>query len=266
MDKPADPEAKAHLDKGSPTYWVKVFKGTPVSVVVPPYIRFLQGILALRHAQLFLVAAQEVARGGHPALSKALSKLEASPDAKQAEITYETFFASHLLINLVSEVEHFFGSAVSAALRLYPRKMGGQTFKLSEIVSASSNDELIDRAADSVMNDLMYKKPLEYIKSLAEILSIDAKELDKYWPRFVELKACRDLGVHNNWVVNEIYLRKLKEADTLSTLALGDRIVPTFLYLEEATDLCAALVKAMADLLGSKWIRVLEGDSTRSDQ
>lgn len=266
MDKPTGRKDSTHLDKGSPTYWVEAFRGTPVSIVVPPYIRFLQGVRALRQAQLFLIQAQIVARGGHPALSEALGGLEDSKDARQAEITYETFFASHLLINLVSEVEHFFGGAVSAALRLYPGKMGSHTFKLSEIVSASSNDELIDQAAASVMNDLMYKKPLEYIKSLAEILSIDARELDAHWPPFVELKARRDLGVHNNWVVNEIYLRKLREAGTPSPHALGERIIPTFSYLQEGTAMCAALVKAMADLLGTKWIPVLEEGSRESGQ
>jgi len=188
--------------------------------MVPPYIRFLQGTLVLRKAESFLRRAQAIALAGHSLLSPAYDALDQSKDTKQLGLAYETFFASHLTINLVSEVEHFFGSAVSAALRMHPEKMGTQTFKLAEIISASSQDELISRAAGSVLNELMYERPNEYIKRLAAILSIDVAGLQQHWPAFVELKARRDLGVHNNWVVNEIYLRKLREANVSSSTNL----------------------------------------------
>lgn len=253
--KEKDDESSAKPDKDSPNYWSETFKGTPVSIVVPPYIRFLQGILVLRKAALFLRTAQHVAHE-HPHLASALAEIEQSKDSKQLGVKYETYFASHLTINLVSEVEHFFASAVSAALHMYPEKMGGQTFKLAEIISADSTDELIDRAANAVLYGLMYEKPLNYIKSFASILSIETAKLDQHWPAFVELKARRDLGVHSNWVVNDIYLRKLREAEITTTHVLGDRIIPNFGYMSQAIETCEMLVKAMANLLGEKWISV----------
>lgn len=248
-------ESLAKPDKDSSSYWVEAFKGTPASIVVPPYIRFLQGLLVLRNAEKFLRIAQQTA-GGHPFLASALAELEQSKESKQLGVKYETYFASHLTVNLVSEVEHFFGSAVSAALRMYPEKMSSQTFKLAEIISADSTDELIDRAANSVLYGLMYEKPLDYIKSLAFILSIETAKLDQHWPAFVELKARRDLGVHSNWVVNEIYLRKLREAKITTPHVLGDRVIPDFGYMSQAMIACNQLVETMANLLGEKWIRV----------
>jgi hypothetical protein len=250
-----DDQSAIEPDTDSPNYWSKAFKGTPESIVVPPYIRFLQGVLLLRKAEIFLKTAKTVA-SGHPHLASALAELESSKESKQLEVNYETYFASHLTINLVSEVENFFAAAISAALRMYPEKMGSQSFKLTEIISANSTDELIDRAANAALYGLMYEKPLDYIKSLASILSIETESLGQYWPAFVELKARRDLGVHGNWVVNETYLRKLREAKITSTHVAGDRVIPDFSYLSEALKSCQKLVDAMANLLGEKWIKV----------
>jgi hypothetical protein len=239
-----------------PKFWEEGFKGSPISVVVPPYIRFLEGLVVQRHALNFLHAAKGIANTKSPELLKVLSPLEESNEARMLEVSYETYFASHLTNFLVSEMEHFFGSAISAALRLHPEKMGSQKFNLKEILSASSNDELIDRAANSVMNKLMYEKPLDYLKGLAEILSIKTDTIEPLWPKYIELKARRDIGAHGNWVVNEIYLRKLSEAKIPTEFIVNDRIIPDFNYLETALVFCGELASAMSNALGEKWVKV----------
>lgn len=254
-------ESESEFDPGNPSdderdpgYWINAFRGTPFSIVVPPFIRFQQGVISLRKALLFLQTAQIVAAKGHPELSSRYNDLDAGRTSRQMGVTFETYFSASLAINVVSEVEHFIGGAVSAALRLHPEKMGGQTFKLTEIIAASSTDELIDRAARSVMNSLLYEKPLEYMKKLAEVLSIDATGLDGYWLPFIEMKARRDIGVHNSWLVNEIYLRKLGEAGIPTSLRVGERAIPTYRYLLQSTEACEMLVEILVRRLRSKWI------------
>lgn len=237
-----------------PSYWEKQFSGTPLSIVVPPYIRFLQGQVTLRKALSFLISAREEAKSGNPRLFEMYERIESSEDSHQAQVSYETFFASTVLIGLVSEVEHFLGNAVSAALRLYPEKMGSRSFRLSDILNVSSNEELINRAASAVLNDLMYAKPLDYLSGLCDILSIRKDPLASHWSRFVEIKARRDLGVHNNWVANEIYQRKVREAQDAEPVAIGTRLIPDFAYVGGAMDVCDELVKVVADALGEKWI------------
>lgn len=245
-----------------PAYWVRQFSGTPLSIVVPPYIRFLQGQIALRKALSFLISAREEAKSGNPRLHEMYDRLESSADSIEAQISYETFFAATVLIGLVSEVEHFLGNAVSAALRLYPEKMGSRSFRLSDVLDASSTDELINRAASAVLNDLMYAKPLDYLSGLCDILSIKKDPLASHWSKFVEIKARRDLGVHNNWVANEIYQRKTIEAQAVPLVELGTRLIPNFAYVHGAMDICDELVKAVADALGEKWVgaRLRTGD------
>lgn len=225
-----------------------------MSIVVPPYIRFQQGILMIRKAHLLLYRVEDVARSGHKVLSEIYEQLDQSPDTKALGLSYETLFASQLTINLASEVENVFTSAVGAALRLHPGKMGSQTFTLSDVLSSTSRDELVERAASTVLNSIMYEKPKAYLKRFAALLSVDAEKLQAHWPAFVEMKARRDLGIHNNWIVNEVYLRKLREAGLESPNSAGDRVVPNFSYLIRATEACENLVDALTDLLAEKWI------------
>lgn len=242
-------------DRDSQVDWTKGSKRTPLSIVVSPYLRFLRGILVLRKARDLLQTVRLVAvEGLDSRLAEVFWSLEQSDDAKQLGLTYETFFASHLTVNLVSEVENFLGSAVSAVLRIYPQKMGACAFKLVEIISAGSTDELIDRAAKAVLNEMMYAKPVDYIRRLASILSIDVAPLEESWSAFVELKARRDLGIHNSWITNEIYFRKIRESNISTSHKLEDRLTPDFVYMDVAMNTCQGLVDKMADLLAEKWL------------
>ena len=70
------------------------------------------------------------------------------------------------------------------------------------------------------------------------------------------LKARRDLGVHNDWLVNAVYLRKVKEARLEQAPLPGTRLIPDFQYLTQSIELCDTLVGAIANLLGEKWIPI----------
>lgn len=98
MDKDELEVRLKNLDRDAPNYWMEAFRGTPMSIVVPPYIRFLQGTVVLYSALRFLRVAQDVAGRHDGSLSKALSDLEATKDSKQLGVTFETFFASQLTI------------------------------------------------------------------------------------------------------------------------------------------------------------------------
>ncbi|MBE0586459.1 MAG: hypothetical protein IH617_00260, partial [Hydrogenophaga sp.] len=183
------------------------------------------------------------------------------PESKQAEKSFETLFASALLINLVSEVEHFFVSCAATAICLYPGKIGNETFRLVDVLAATSSDELIERAANRALQSLMYEKPADYLSGLCEIVSIDRTQLSVYWPEFVELKARRDLGVHNNWIANEVYLRKLKEIDYSVLPPISTNLSPDFAYLNTALDSCGHLIGEMANLMAKKWLPKLEAQA-----
>jgi hypothetical protein len=242
----------------SPLYWQKAFDGTPTAIFVPPYIRFLQAQVALRKALQFLTASRAVAKSGVPPLSDLLQSLDSSPESRQAQVSFETLFSATLFVNLISEVEHFFVSSAATAIRLHPGKVGSETFRLSDVLAVSSTDELVERAADRALQALMYEKPADYLSGLCEIVSIEKTHLLEIWLSFVEMKARRDLGVHNNWVTNGIYLRKLREIGFDDYPFIGVRLIPNFAYLEASIETCHRLVGKMANLMAEKWLPVPE--------
>ncbi len=72
----------------------------------------------------------------------------------------------------------------------------------------------------------MYKKPMDYLSDMCQLISISEDKLKSHWPIFVEAKARRDLGMHADWRCNDIYLGKLRKANIKPKLHLGDSAVP----------------------------------------
>jgi hypothetical protein len=133
-----------------------------------------------------------------------------------------------LFINLISNVELFFSLLVKAAIVKNPQKVWGTKIELKEIIEGANTDELIERCAEETINRLLYEKPDDYLIKLCEILSIDESEILECWPNYVEAKARRDLGVHNDWVCNEIYLRKTAYVyEDITTPQVGDKLNPS---------------------------------------
>ena len=80
------------------------------------------------------------------------------------------------------------------------------------------------------VNQLMYQKPENYMKALCKLLSINAPDINDLSPHYIEIKARRDLAIHNGWICNEVYLRKLSDAKIESKFVLGDFTVPDEFY------------------------------------
>jgi hypothetical protein len=137
-----------------------------------------------------------------------------------------TYFLAQLFVGRIASFEVFLQETISMVVQKNPKKVGGAEFKLSDILDCTEVTQLVQRAAEEFLNKLMYKKPSEYLSSMCELLSIERAPLDADWLVFVEGKARRDLGMHNAWKCNAIYVRKLSEAGLPSQLKPGDSALP----------------------------------------
>lgn len=161
---------------------------------------------------------------GNIELKKAFDELDQS--LKAVNMDSCQYFHSILFLDAISEIEIYFSRLIQIIVKEYPEKIGSTNFKLSEVINADSLDDLITRASDEFINKLMYKKPMDYLESFCEVLSIDKNKFKHLWPVFVEAKARRDLGVHNSWICNSTYLRKMKEANIDTDAKEGDLMIP----------------------------------------
>ena len=147
------------------------------------------------------------------------------------------YFQANLFFSQVAGLEHFIQRAIRAAITVYPKKLGSATFSLIDIIDSDSIDELIHRAVDGYLNKVMYKKPFEYLKDICEVLSIPQERFATNWPNFIEAKARRDAGIHNNWICNDVYLRKIAEAGLAASVSAGDSLIPRDeQYIHAVTD------------------------------
>lgn len=164
-----------------------------------------------------------------------------------------TYFRCSLFIQQISAIEIFLQEVLRAVLVEHPKKLSGFSFKLNEILDTRSNDELIARAADDLLNKLFYKRPSEYLDELVRLLSIDRSPIEPFWPSFAEAKARRDLGIHNGWLCNEVYLRKLAEVGLTTRHRKGDLLLPVDReYITNTSQCISAIGEAIFSQLIAK--------------
>lgn len=137
----------------------------------------------------------------------------------------EALFASVLFVDLISSVEVYLANIIRIILKRYPKKIVNAQFSLADVLDRSV-DELVSEASEKYIYSLMYKKPKEIIKELCNLLSVDWRVLQDTWTVFIEAKARRDIGMHNNWICNETYIRKVEESGVSVSCTVGDNLIP----------------------------------------
>ena len=215
--------------------------------------RVLSRIVALQDGYIVILLSKNIALKGNKEMEKAISELE--NDLKSSKMEAHNYFLSILFLDLLSEVEIFLSSIVQAVIKKHPKKIRTSSFKLGEIIDSKSIDELITRAADEYINKLMYKKPMEYLDSICEVLSIEKQLFLEHWPMYVEAKARRDLGVHNGWTCNSTYLRKVEEVKITSDIKEGDSALPIYEgYVRELLKHLRSIVTIFSEQIKIKYV------------
>jgi hypothetical protein len=197
-----------------------------ISATDKAFIRVSSRIIGLQNSYIITLRTRNIALRGHDELKKELDDLEEG--LKLVGMSYEEYYLSILFLDLVSEMEIYFSSLIKAVISKYPKKLGSTKFSLAEVIDTTTIDDLITKAADEYVNNIMYKKPMEYLDSMVDVLSVEKNGIIEDWKVFVEAKARRDLGVHNSWICNLTYLRKTKEVGWDTDAKVGDSMIPLY--------------------------------------
>lgn len=147
---------------------------------------------------------------------------------------------SMCFINLVSAFEEYLVEMCTLALKKYPHKISGEHVDFKKAIDMS-RDELIEYKAKEHLNKIMYMAPKEYLKALCQLLSVDPSSLSETFIKYIEIKARRDLGVHNDWRKNETYERKVKDSGGRIPED-SDILRPSHEYLKYSHAVCQNLV------------------------
>ncbi|WP_460164374.1 hypothetical protein [Pseudomonas sp. S2_F03] len=130
----------------------------------------------------------------------------------EVAVSWEIYYS--VFVYAVAQVEAFFGDALFEILsfdsrRLQTRVKGiDHTNKIdvSDIIKASSREEIVAGIIEKELASLFYAAPslqMEYFQAVAAISLPD--DLILQW---LEIKATRDIIVHNSGISNSVYIKK----------------------------------------------------------
>lgn len=191
--------------------------------------------IAFSVACRFVSASAKSARLGNELLAEEFAYF--SDKVRPRYRSPEDYLIAHLFVGHISSFELFLQELITVVVRKHPQKIGTYQLRLSDVLRAADQEELVFRVAEDVIRKFSYKKPSEYLHDVCEILSADPRLVEDDWKVFIEAKARRDLGVHAGWICNDTYLRKLAEGKVACELLVGDLAAPTdYKYLQVVFD------------------------------
>lgn len=145
---------------------------------------------------------------------RGLARRRDSEVAKILERFIDRELYENLVITAVSKLEAYLADAVFVVMQRYPKKLGifgesesqGRTVPIEVVLRAESNQEVLEWAIRKRCEEMLYYPPRKYLSHLGQILSFELN--DSAFDRFIEIKATRDILVHNSGIANQIYVEK----------------------------------------------------------
>lgn len=162
---------------------------------------------------------------------------------------YSEIVVHGLFILIMSRFEVMITDILLYYLKWMPNKLDFREAKFSK--NELLNDELVQLQIEKSINSLSYKRIDEVLEEFFTILSIDFTYKDLFLDRLIEMKETRNLLLHNNLVVNRVYLEKagkLKRTTYLSSKLNLDKA-----YLINAINLLDDFISRIEDGIKVKY-------------
>jgi hypothetical protein len=121
---------------------------------------------------------------------------------------------ANLLVTAVSRFEFYLADVLGEFLRRAPERLlrgpkGGDSGKpvpLQMVVAADDLEDLFGELIEQRIQSIFYAEPKEYCAYFNAISELEIA--DSLFEQFFEIKATRDLIVHNSLLVNDLYTKK----------------------------------------------------------
>lgn len=154
------------------------------------------------------------------------------------------------IYQLVSITETMFGDLIREILLQYPKKIGSKrTLPVSTIFECSSLEAVHLSAISVFINEMSYKSTREFAESASGIFGFKLLEIPAFH-RFIEIKATRDVFIHNKGIVNAIYKKK---AGSFARVESGKALPITIKYFLESYEFCLKLAEVLMDEFHNTW-------------
>lgn len=158
------------------------------------------------------------------------------------------FLASSTFQHFIALFEKFFFDLLRLWLAADPRSLSGEKVELREILSALDRNAIVLSLVDRKLNELKYRRLDEWFTHLRKLTKIPGPSTEEI-EQLAEIKASRDILVHNSGVVNDVYLAK---AGARARFALGETLVIPDDYHRASWEAIRKIVGDLADAVIAK--------------
>jgi hypothetical protein len=168
--------------------------------------------------------------------------------------TYEFLGLNKLPIDciyqLVTITETMLNDILRAILIEFPKKIPNKRkLEIEHILACDSLDQIKLTIVDTILNEFAYKSPREYAEEFYSFTGVKLLE-NPVFHHYIELKATRDIHIHNKGTANEIYLNK---AGVLARVKAGQYLPVTLQYFLEMYEQCLQLSEVLETALNDIW-------------
>lgn len=154
------------------------------------------------------------------------------------------------LLQLVTTIEALLGDIVRTVITRYPQKLGAKrTIALQVVLESKTLEDIHLRATDALLNELFYKSPAEFAEAVAALIPVNLLECPAFH-KYIEIKATRDVFIHNRGTANETYARK---AGSHARAAVGHLLPVDITYFLESYEYCLQLTEWLEVKLHEHW-------------
>ena len=154
------------------------------------------------------------------------------------------------IFQLVVLMESMFSDIIREIILKYPKKISEKkTIDAKLVFNSSSIEELYLYIADTVVNDLSYKLPKEFSEEFRKYSNINLLECSSFH-KYIELKASRDILIHNKGIANETYARK---SNSHARVIVGQKLPLSVQYFLESYEFCLQVCEYLEQKLHEIW-------------
>jgi len=162
------------------------------------------------HTQYLWRLLQQMVREGHEITveNQATGNTVRETELAGLAQSYMTgYLASATFQHFVSSFERFVFDFLRLWLTEYPGSLANHQLTFRTVLDARDKSTIVDSVVQKEVHTLAYQRLADWFEYLQKIANLGYPELNDI-ERLAEIKATRDVLVHNNGIANSIYVDK----------------------------------------------------------
>lgn len=154
------------------------------------------------------------------------------------------------IFQLVTIMETLMNDVLRTILVEYPNKIPSKKkIDVDSVLTANSIEQIKLNLVDGILNEIAYKSPKDYATEFEKYTGVNLLE-NPVFHKYIELKATRDIHIHNGGIANDIYLNK---SGVVARVKSGQYLPVDIPYFLNSYEQCLQLNEILENELDKIW-------------